>query len=83
MKANEEFRSSRNEENKIAKNEINEILREEDEGQHNKSLHINRVELKDNDKKKVEEKLWNIKWKEVKNGKQEWLWLLSQIDRKI
>ena len=48
MKANKEFGSLRKEGNKewgslnqTAKNEINEILEEEDE-QHNKSLHINR-----------------------------------------
>ena len=45
---NEELGSPRNEGNKTAKNEINEVLEEEDERQHNESLHINREELKDN-----------------------------------
>ena len=63
MKANKKFGSPKNEENKelgkprdesnkIDKNEINEVLGEEEEGQLNKSLHINREELKDNSKKK-------------------------------
>ena len=51
MNANEELGSLRNEGNKTAKNEINEVLGEEDEGLHNKSLHINREELKDKSKK--------------------------------
>ena len=69
MKANKEFgsprnernkklRTPRNEGNKTAKNEINEVLGEEDdEGQQNKSLHINREELKDNIKKTNRDKV--------------------------
>ena len=62
MKANKEVGNPRNEGNKTVKNEINEALREEDEGQHNKSLYINREELKDNSKKiLIEARLWSIK----------------------
>ena len=46
-----EFGSPKNEENKTAKNEMNEVFGEKDEGQHNKSFHINRKESKDNSKK--------------------------------
>ena len=68
VKTNKKFGSSRNEENKTAKNEINKVLREENEGQHNKSLHINRKELKDSKKssrgKVVEYQLkWSDEWK--------------------
>ena len=81
MKANKEFGNPRNEQikklgspknegNKTAKNEMNEVLKK-DEGQHYKSFHINSEELKDNRKKQIEAKLWNIKWKEVMNGKLE------------
>ena len=51
MKTNKEFGSPRNEGNETTKNEINEVLREENEGQHNKILHIKREELIDNNKK--------------------------------
>ena len=72
MKVNKEFGSSRNEGYKTTKNEINEGLgKEDDERQQNKSLLINREELKDNSKNQVETKLWNIKWKEVMSRKQE------------
>ena len=68
VKTNKEFGSSRNEGNKgleiprnegnkTAKNEINEVLSEEDEGQYNKSLHINREELNDDVKKTSREKV--------------------------
>ena len=50
MKANKEFGFSRDEGNRTTKNEINEVLVEEDEGHYNKSLHVNREELKDNSK---------------------------------
>ena len=64
MKANKELGNPRNEGNKTAKDDMNELLWEEDEGQHNKSFHINREELKDNSEKpsrSKEAKLWNIK----------------------
>ena len=51
---NKEMGSPRNEGYKTAKNEINEVLGE-DEEQHNKSLHINKEELKDNSKKNIVE----------------------------
>ena len=54
MKANKKF--GRNEGNKTAKNKINEILREENKGQHNKNLHINMADLKDNSTKKKKKK---------------------------
>ena len=65
---NKELGSSRNERNKIAQNEINEVLGEEDEGQHNKSVHINKEELKDNNKKASRSKVVEYKMK----GSDEW-----------
>ena len=64
MKVNKEFGSSKNKGNKTAKNEINEILGEEDEGQHKKSLHINKEELKDNSKKTSRGKIVEYRMKE-------------------
>ena len=49
-KVNKELRSPRNEGNKTAKKEMNGVLEKEDEGQHNKSFHINREKLKENSK---------------------------------
>ena len=72
MKANKEFRSPNNERNKTIKNEINEVLGEEDEGQCNKSLHINKEELKDNSKKPSRSKVVEYKMKgndKCKKGK--------------
>ena len=60
-----EFWSPRNEENKTMRNEV---FGEEDEGQHNKSLHINREELKDNSKKTSKRKVGEYKMK----GSNEW-----------
>ena len=57
----------RNEGNKTAKNEINEVL-VEDEGHHNKSLHINREELKNNSTKPSRGKIVEY---EIK-GSDEW-----------
>ena len=50
--------------NKIAKNKINEVLEEEAEGQHNKSLHINQEEFKNNSKKPSRGKVVEYKMKE-------------------
>ena len=62
------MRSPKYESKETTKNAINEVLYEEDEGQHNKSLHINREELKDNSKKPSRVKVVEYKMK----GSDEW-----------
>ena len=68
IKPNKELESPRKEGNKTTKNGIHEVLEEEDEGQWNKSLHINREELKGNSKKPSRGKVVEYKMK----GNDEW-----------
>ena len=63
VKAKKEFGSPRIKGNKNVKTEIDKILKEEDEGQHNQSFHINREELKDNSKKPSRGKVVEYKMK--------------------
>ena len=70
MKANKEFGNPRYDGNKglgsprYDGNKTAKILREEDEGDHNKSLHINMGELKDNSKELSKGKVveYRMKW---------------------